>query len=390
MLAQALHENGSITYIRTDSFNISKEAIDGVREFIAKNETCEYLPKTANTYSKGGKAAASAQEAHECIRPTDVSDKGSDIDDSDQKKMYELIRSRFIACQMTPMIVDTVTYNVKASSGHDLIAKGQTIRFDGWAKVYKYSNTKEETLPNCEKGEVLDLKDIQKTKHTTQPPPRYKEGSLVEKLEKEGVGRPSTYASIMESIQNRGYVEKVPGKKGALQATELGLKVFDFLDKNFADFIMNIQFTAKMEEDLDKIEHGETTFLDVVDTVYNVMQVEIKKAEKDSPKKKDVTTGEKCQTCDGGYIVQRHGKFGDFFACDQYPKCKSVFTKDEDGKFIVKVKVAYKTTGKKCPECEKHGRKGELIERKNKKDGSTFYGCSQYPKCRFSASELDS
>ena len=389
MIAQALYEKGKITYIRTDSYNISKEAVDSVRTFIKESTSSKYLPAKPNIYVKKSKLKAGAQEAHECIRPTDNKDSGSDLDDSDHKKMYQLIRSRFVACQMTPMLVNTVTYTVASSTKKKLIAKGQTIKFDGWSKVYKYSMTKEEVLPVCVEGEKLDLKDSKRTKHSTQPPPRYKEGSLVEKMEKEGVGRPSTYASIMDSIQKRGYVEKTKGKNGSLQATELGLRVFEFLNKNFSDFIMNLAFTANMEEDLDKIEHGEKTYVDVVDAVYKVMQAEIKKAEKDSPKKKDVTTGEKCKSCENGYIVQRHGKFGDFYSCDQYPKCKSVYVKDDDGKFNVKKRAVAKTTGKKCPECEKNGRKGEMVERKNKKDGSMFYGCSLYPKCRCSKSELD-
>jgi DNA topoisomerase-1 len=161
---------------------------------------------------------------------------GDDISEPDEKKLYNLIRSRFVACQMTPMVLDTVTYTIKSSCGKQLIAKGQTLKFDGWSKVYKHVNTQENDLPMVKENEKLSLKDISKTKHTTQPPPRYNEASLVKKMESEGVGRPSTYASIMESIQKRGYVEKVKGSKGSLGATDLGLRDFDFLESNFKDF----------------------------------------------------------------------------------------------------------------------------------------------------------
>jgi len=381
-LSQKLYESGLVSYIRTDSFNIAKEAVDQVRAFLSKNVKCEYIPKAPNVFKKNAKS--SSQEAHECIRPTDCSNVGNDLS-TDEKKLYKLIRERFVACQMAPMVVDTVTYEIKASTGHQLIAKGQTIRFDGWTKVYKYVSKKDVTLPCVEDGEKLDLKKLDKIKGTTKPPPRYSEGSLIKKMEDEGVGRPSTYPAIMENIQQRGYVKKID-KKGMLQATELGIKVFEYLEDNFKDFIMDIHYTATLESDLDIIEDGKKTYCEVVSCVYDMMMTEVTKARGEQmPVPKGST---KCLCCDSGTIVEKHGKFGIFYACDQYPKCKSIFELNEEGIFVKKeYKSAGKSSGRPCPECEKAGRKGVLVKRNNKKDNSTFYGCSAYPKCKNTESD---
>ncbi len=386
MLAQKLYESGLCSYIRTDSFNISDEAMTEVRNYIEKTIDKTYLPSQPNVYKK--KSKASAQEAHECIRPTHCDNTGSLIEDTDEKKLYELIRSRFIACQMKPMIMDTVSYTIKADCGNILVAKGQTIKFDGWSKVYKYTNTQETELPIVKEGEGLDLKDIKMTKHTTQPPSRYNEASLVKKMESEGVGRPSTYSSIMESIQKRGYVEKIKGK-GALGSSELGMKVFDFLELNFKDFFMDIGFTASMEDDLSHIADGDKDYLSVIQSIYEILQEEVKKVktnDKNAQKNEDATTGEKCKVCEEGFIVKRHGKFGDFFACNKYPTCKTAYLEIEEGQFKIKEKKVSKSTGNPCPECKKKGMKGELLERSNKRDGSVFFGCSLYPKCRYTFS----
>ena len=377
-IAQKLYEQGLLTYIRTDSYNISPEAISEVRSFMKQSFDKKYIPEKPNIYKKKSKAAS--QEAHECIRPTDSNNKGDNIFDSDEKKLYTLVWKRFVASQMTPMILDTVTYSVKASCGKNLIAKGQTVKFDGWSKVYSFSKTQENELPYIEEKEKLDLKDIKKTKHTTQPPPRYNEASLVKKLESEGIGRPSTYSSIMESIKKRGYVDFAKGKSGSLSATELGMQIFTFLDKHFNDFIMDMSFTANMEDDLGLIASGKKNHLEILQKTYEILMDEIKKARsKDNKiKKDDISTGEKCSVCKKGFIVQKSGKFGDFFACNQYPKCKTVFEKNGDD-YKVKEKKSFKKTGKKCPQCKK----GDLIERKNKRDGNIFYGCSSYPKCKY-------
>ena len=387
-IAQKLYEQGLVTYIRSDSFFIADEAVEQVRELIGKAASDEYLPKKANVYKK--KSSAASQEAHECIRPTDAYNKGDDLEDDSEKKMYKLIRDRFIACQMTPQVVDTVTYNIKSDTKHDLIAKGQTIKFDGWSKIYKYSKTKEEILPEAFEKEELDLKKIKKSKHTTKPPARYNEGSLAKEMEKEGVGRPSTRDSIITSIQKKGYVEKGDGTEGkskkSLVATTLGMQICDYLQPNFKDFFMDIKYTSALENQLDDIANGDRGFLEVLNEVYGTLSDHIKNAggeEKDGP----VSTGQKCTVCKKEDIVERTGRFGKFFACNDYKDCKTVYVKDEDGKFTVKKKKPQKKVGRKCPECEKKGRDGDLLERTNKKTGDKFVGCSQFSKgCRYSES----
>ena len=382
-IAQKLYEQGKVTYIRTDSFTIADEAVEEVRELIKTSGSPDYLPSVPNVYKK--KSSAAAQEAHECIRPSHLSDKGADLEDESEKKMYKIIRDRFIACQMTPQVVDVVVYHIKASSGHVLVARGQTIKFDGWSKIYKYSKTKEEVLPDATENEELKLKDIKKTKHSTQPPARLSEKKLSEMMEKEGVGRPSTRDVIITSIQKKGYVEKEKGKgKKGLVATILGMKINDYLSPNFKDFFMDIKYTASIENDVNEIAHGNKQFLGVLNEFYDVLKEQIKKAggeEKKEPHK----MGAKCTVCKEGEILEKEGKFGKFFACSRYKEgCKVVYVQDEEGNFSVKKKKEVKKLGRKCPECEKKGRDGELVERSNSKSGDKFIGCNKYPACRYS------
>ncbi len=390
-LAQELYNKGFTTYIRTDSYNIADEAMDEVRKMIKKSAGEKYLPSSPNKYAKKSAAAKSAQEAHECIRPTDCSDAGGELN-GDEKKLYKLIRERFVACQMAPMIVDTVVYKIKTSSGHSLIARGQTIKFDGWSKVYHYSKAKDEILPLAEDKESLNLIDVKMSEHKTQAPARYNEGSLIKKLEAEGVGRPSTYATMVGGIQERGYVEKVPGKKDALQATKLGMSICDYLVEHFNDFIMDIHFTALLEADLDIIEEGNKNFFDVVSATYKIMLEKISGAT-GTP----VVNETKCLKCKEGNIVERNGKFGIFYACDQWPSCKCIYVLKEDGVFALKnsekkssdssgdassnsAKKSTKENDGACPDCEKKKLKGVLVKR-NGAHG-VFYGCSSYPKCK--------
>ena len=380
--AQKLYENGLCTYIRTDSFSISEESLNGVRDYISSNYDKKYLSKTPNKYSKG--KDSSSQEAHECIRPTNVEDDGSDILNPDERKLYQLLRKRFIACQMSNCVMNTVTYELDSSSKHKLVAKGQSIKFDGWRHVFDFSKTKEEILPDMKEGIDLTLRDLDKSKHTTQPPPRYNEGSLIKKMEKDGVGRPSTYPAIMESVQKRLYVTTIKGKKGQLQVTDLGLEVEKFLDDNFnKDFFMDIKFTSELEKQLDSISSGESSFLETVQRTYDLMMNKIK----------DVTgeegfgtnsTDEPCKKCKKGFIVERNGKFGKFYTCDAYPKCKTIYVLEGD-KFKIKENSVSKTTGVSCDKCKK----GKFIQRKNRKDGTFFYGCSDYPKCKNTLREED-
>jgi len=385
VLAQKLYEEGLVSYIRTDSYSISKEAMDEVRELIKDNNTPKYLPQSPNTYEK--KSGASAQEAHECIRPTHINESGDTIDDDNEKKMYKLIRDRFIACQMTPMIVDIVEYNIKTNTGHTLIARGQTIQFDGWYKSYKYAKAKEEDLPEVSKGESLKLNEIKCTKHSTKPPPRYKDGSLISKMEADGVGRPSTWETIIKNINDKGYVAKLSKNEGGgYKATDLGLKLFDFLQPKFQDFFMDIKYTSGVEDELNDIAKGNKNFLQVIEAFYEFLSKHIKDLKENSePSAPPTTTGQKCIVCEEGEIVERNGRFGKFYSCNKYPKCKTIYVQDENGKFSIKQKKdkKVKKTGKKCPDCEKNGRTGELIERINKNNGTCFLGCENWPKCKY-------
>jgi len=368
-VAQNLYQGGRISYIRSDSYSISQEALDAVRKFIGDMAGQRYIPAEPCTYAK--KSSAAAQEAHECIRPTHVDDSGDDIEDDDEKKMYNLVRDRFIACQMKPMVVNSVKYTVKASCGETLVARGQSIVFDGFTKVWRHTKTSNEMLPKAEKGEKLDLKDSKCVANETKPPDRFSDGSLVEKMEADGVGRPATRASILKSLVEKGYVKK---DKSAFVPLPIGMRIVEFLAPNFVDFFMDIKFTARLEEELDEIAHGKLKFLDVVTKVYDKLKEEIGKAEKNKVEK---GTGQKCTACKEGEIVEKFGKTGQFFACNKYPDCKSVYVKGEDGKFIERPKKdPPKKAPGKCPKCG-----SDLFFRKSMY--GAFVGCGGYPKCKY-------
>ena len=362
-VAQSLYENGQITYPRTDSFNIADEAVDSVRNLISTNLDKTYLPATVNKYSK--KSSVAAQEAHECIRPTDIARRPESLS-GDDKALYQLVRERFVACQMSPMILDTVVYTIKTNSPHNLVAKGQTIRFDGWSKIWHYKKTDEETLPNADEGEALQLQDLQCPKHSTKPPDRYSEVSLPKKMETEGVGRPATRAPIIQSIQDKGYVAK---DKKAFVPTDLGRQICNYLTPKFNDFFMDVKFTARLEEDLDLITKGKKDYLGVVAPVYEIIKQKIGPVP-DPPK----PTGEKCSVCKTGEIMEKTGKHGIFYSCGRYPDCKTIFIKDGH-KFSVK-DISIKPTGVSCSVCET----GQVVE----KQGAygAFFCCNRYPECK--------
>lgn len=369
-VAQTLYEAGVTTYLRTDSYNISKEALDEVRDHI-KGIGNDYLPKSPNMYKK--KSSAASQEAHECIRPTHVADTCPQLTGND-KRLYDLIRARFIACQMSPMLVDTVTYHIGTDVGNSLIARGQVVKFDGWFKAYPYTSVKDSLLPEVTEGEKLSLRNLDKSQHSTQPPPRYNDGSLVEKMEEEGVGRPSTRASILKSIRDKGYIEK-DGK--AFIPTELGMRISDYLTPAFKDFFMDLKFTAGLEEDLDLIADSKKSYLSVVKTVNDLLVEKVAKAKKSAPKKKGIETGHKCPECGKGNVVEKFSRYGRFFCCDSYPTCKVILVKNEDGEFVPKEKnKAKKEYGPDpCPKCG-----GKMVLRSSRY--GKFYGCAAYPKCR--------
>jgi DNA topoisomerase-1 len=273
------------------------------------------------------------------------------------------------------MVVNTVTYTIKADSGHMLIAKGQSIKFDGWYKIYTYAKTKDSILPDAEEGENLDLKECNRSKHETQPPARYNDASLLKIMEKEGVGRPSTRANLIGMLLKKEYVEKQKGGKG-FHATPLGMKISDYLSPRFKDFFMDITYTAALEDDLNEIAEGRKTFLEVVNMVYETLQDHIKDAKDIPVDKKVVDTGEKCTACKKHNIVEKDGRYGKFFTCAGYPDCKQIFEKDENGKFVEKQKKVAKKTGQKCQKCKD----GNIVEKKGK--FGVFYACDNYPKCK--------
>ncbi|MCD6283664.1 type I DNA topoisomerase [bacterium] len=356
-IAQNLYENGLITYHRTDSLNLSNYALLDAKEFIIKNYGKEYWPGFSRKYKAKGKV----QEAHEAIRPTQPSLAPQNLSEKDKNKqrLYELIWRRFIACQMSCAEFDSTIADIFAKN-YIFRARGQILKFDGFLKVYPIK-FKETQLPNLEINEILKLIKIIPSSHLTQPPPRYTEATLIKTLEEYGIGRPSTYAPIIFTIQQRNYVEKIEGK---FRPTEIGFIANDILVENFPN-ILDIKFTARMEEDLDKIAKGEKQWIPVISEFYKPFEKNLKE-KYEIVKKKNITekTNKKCPLC-GAPLVIKLGKFGKFYACSNFPKCK----------YTEKI---IKSLGIKCPKCKE----GEIVERKTKK-GKIFYGCSKYPDCDF-------
>lgn len=372
-VAQNLFETGRVTYHRTDSYAISSEAMDDVRAYI-KDTYPDCLPDKPHFYSK--KSSVASLEAHECVHPTNPADPCPDLS-GDAKRLYDLIRARFTACQMKPMIVNTVKYTIQASSGHVLTASGQTIKEEGWYKAYPYSKVKDELLPIATEGEELILVTVEDSKHSTQPPPRFNDGSLVDHMEARSIGRPSTRAAIIKALHDKGYVDK-DGK--AFVPTELGNKICDFLEPRFIDFFMDYKFTAGIEEELDKLANGTALYMDVVSKVYSALKAKVSEVKASIPKKEKVLAGGKCVVCKTGDVLEKESRFGKFYCCSLYPKCKAILTKNDDGTFSEKKRAPKpETTGEKCPDCHK----GELILRTNHAKGTHFYGCSAYPRCRY-------
>ncbi len=357
--AQTLYEKGYITYHRTDSFNLSKSSQETAKKLIIKDFGEKYWPGYPRNYKTKSK---SAQEAHEAIRPTSPKKRPGDSKlNSRQNNLYKLIWQRFVASQMSQARFDSSRVNIKAGD-YTLRASGQTLKFDGFLKVYPLK-TKETKLPSLEKGDQLKLKEVAPLQHFTQPPARYNEASLVKTLEKEGIGRPSTYALIIDTIQRRNYVRKNEEKR--FEPTEIGKKVNDLLVRHFPA-VVNLKFTAEMEKKLDKIAQGKAKWTDVLKRFYQPFIKNLKNKEKEITKV-DLTekVKEKCPEC-GAPLLIRWGRFGRFYACSNFPNCK--YTRS-----LEKPKL-----GVKCPKCKK----GELIEKRTGK-GKIFYACNQYPQCDY-------
>ena len=372
LIAQQLYEGielgdgetvGLITYMRTDSVNISQEAIERVRKFIESNFGKKYLPEEPNKY----KSKKSAQEAHEAIRPSDVFRKPEEIKkflDEDQFKLYQLIWNRFVSCQMTPAVYQSK--KIEITAGRFLFGvSGSTLLFDGFLAVNREEKEEEAKLDltHYQEGDELTLKNIKPTQHFTKPPPRYSEASLVKALEEDGIGRPSTYASTIQTLVFRNYVVR---ERGYLSPTELGIQICDLLLEYFK-IIMDISFTAKMEEDLDLIEEGKMTYPELLNEFYKPFKEELDHAE-ENIEKTQTFVDRNCPTC-GRKMVVKWGRRGKFLSCSGFPECTF------DQPFL---------SGVKCPQ---PGCDGELVKRRSRK-GQYFYGCSNYPKCNYVANKL--
>jgi DNA topoisomerase I len=486
MIAQRLYEGvelgeegsvGLITYMRTDSTRVAPEAIQEVREYVGKEYGPQYLPEQPNTY----KEKKEAQGAHEAIRPSSAARHPDLIKQylkEDEFKVYKLIWQRFVASQITPAVFDQTTVDIDAKNGNDVSwfrVTGSVLKFDGFLKVYEESKEgKDEEdeelkhkLPALDAGQKLTLKELKPEQHFTEPPPRFNEASLVKELEERGIGRPSTYAAILTTIQERQYVQKLGGK---FTPTEIGLVVTDLLVENFRD-IFDLQYTARLEEELDEIEEGKEKWTDALADFYKKFQKDLKYAEKhmENIKRMEKPTDEKCEVCGsplvikwgkhgsfyacstydkddpntckftkenpinlpdldsadiqettqeeycencGRVMVLKRGRFGQFMACTGYPDCKTTRRLDQ-GKRVPDIPldelcpkcgrnmmirhgrfgeftacsgypeckyVKQNFIGVKCPDCKE----GDLVEKRARK-GNTFYGCGNYPKCKFTS-----
>lgn len=353
---------GLITYMRTDSVRVSNEAKESARNYINVAFGEEYVPKVSREF-KGKK---NIQDAHEAIRPTSIELSPDKIKNSltkDQYKVYDLIWKRFIASQMEDCIMDTISVVIE-NGEYNLKANGSSVNFDGFMKLYKYNeenDSNNSNFPKLTEGEELKKVKIDGIQHFTQPPARFSEASLVKTLEENGIGRPSTYAPIISTLLDRKYVQR---EKRNLIPTELGIIVNNIVSEFFKQ-IVDMEFTAEMENKLDNIEAGKENWRDIVKKFYKPLEAAIEIAEKEVAKVtiEDEVTDVICEKC-GKNMVIKHGRFGDFLACPGYPECKNT-------------KPIVKELDVPCPDCG-----GKVLLRKSKK-GKKFYGCSNYPECKF-------
>ncbi|MBI4040365.1 MAG: type I DNA topoisomerase [Deltaproteobacteria bacterium] len=441
MLAQKLYEGielgegesqGLITYMRTDSTRVSDEAIAEVRRYIQQKYGADYLPPTPHVYKSGKQA----QQAHEAIRPTSLEftpDRVKSYLDRDLFRLYELIWNRFLACQMKPAVFDQTTVIIDAAGQkrqYQFKAHGNILKFPGFLAVYQQDQ--EETqkgkeddngaddvqdqdrlLPELAEKETLNFEKLTPYQHFTEPPPRYSEASLVKALEENGIGRPSTYASIMGAIQNRDYVVK---QEGRFFPTDLGKLVADLLIESFPK-IMDIAFTAGMEEKLDEVEEGKVNWVEMLKTFYAPFEKNLKLAKKEmrNVKGEETKTDYTCEKCNAPMVI-KWGRHGKFLACSAYPECKNTkeISISQDGGVTVQPK---ETTDEKCENCQspmavKQGRFGKFLAcsaypeckttkpfhigigcpqpecggnlvEKRTRSKKIFYGCSKYPNCQF-------
>ena len=414
---------GLITYMRTDSTRVSDEALTNVRDMIKEKYGDKYVPDEPNVYKK----KKSAQDAHEAIRPTSADRTPESIKSKltkDEFALYELVWKRFVSSQMTPAQMDVTTVDVKAQD-YTIRATGSILIFDGFLKVYEETSDQptaeaqtdgDKLLPaSLAEGDKLKLLDLEQKQHFTQPPARYTEAMLIKDMEEKGIGRPSTYAGIMETIQEREYCKT---EERRLSPTELGMLVTDLLVENFPD-IVNVEFTAKMEGNLDLVEEGNKEWTVALDDFYKPFEKDLEKAKKHmrNIKEEAEKTDHKCEKCGKGMVI-KFGRFGKFLACSGYPECKNTMQIEKDGSIAEKPETPPdEPTDHKCEKCGspmviKTGRfgryiacekypeckttkqistgikcpnkdcKGELVKRRTK-GGRFFYGCDKYPECDF-------
>jgi DNA topoisomerase-1 len=418
-VAQQLYEGievlgevrGLVTYMRTDSVRVADEAVVSVRQEIDKMFGSEYVPEKPNQY----KTKRSAQDAHEAIRPTDVELHPEKIKDAltvDQAKLYELVWKRFVASQMKPHVLNVTRVDIEAGA-YTLRATGSSTKFPGFSRLYTESKEEEEvgTVPaQIAAGEALALNDLFPEQHFTKPPPRFSEASLVKELEAKGIGRPSTYAQIISTLQDREYVDRSNGRN--FIGTERGHTVNKFLVDTFPN-IFDVQFTAKMEDELDRIEDGEENWVESVRRFYGswkgfLDEANAKRKELKAAFQEETTVD--CEEC-GRNMVVKWGRNGRFLACPGYPQCKNTKPLEEDEEAATTDEICVQCespmvvkTGRygrflACsayPECRnvkpfalgidcpEEGCEGELVEKQSRK-GKVFFGCNQYPSCKFAS-----
>jgi DNA topoisomerase-1 len=383
-VAQGLYEGveigtdtvGLITYMRTDSTRVADEAVHAVRTYIRDEYGSPYLPQRPNRY----RSRKGAQDAHEAIRPTDVRRTPDAVRGhltAEQHRLYDLIWKRFVASQMEAAVLDTTTVDVGAGR-YTFRATGAVLRFDGFRKVYLESREDEEgeleerQLPALREGEALRLRALSPRQHFTEPPPRFTEALLVKELEERGIGRPSTYAAIISTIQKRGYVLR---EKGRFAPTDVGELVTAMLVRSFPD-ILDVAFTANMESELDEIEEGKRDWIAMMHAFYGPFTKALAHAAErmyEAKKTAEQVTDDVCNEC-GRPMAVRWGRYGRFLGCTGYPDCTN--TRPLNGAAAPPTEPA--ATGVACPECHK----GELVERTSRR-GRTFFGCSSYPACKF-------
>ncbi len=393
MVAQQLYEGidlgkdgliGLITYMRTDSTNVSEQAQKDARSYIEQRFGKPYMPEKAPIYRTKAKGA---QEAHEAIRPTAVPRVPSTLNgllSAEQMKLYTLIWERFVASQMSNAVYNTIRVDINAGPKDDdsrylLRASGQTIKFPGFLALYEETRDEDlaadddegRILPEMRVNELLDLLRLRPQQHFTQPPPRFTEATLVRALEEYGIGRPSTYAPTMAVIQERDYVEKQDKR---LKPTETGKVVNDLLVEYFPD-IMDYQFTARMEDELDEVAEGHTAWRPMLRSFYNPFEQQLSNARQNMPRVQQTEyVGRTCPTCGEGDLIVKYGRWGKFIGCTNYPECKHT-------------EPYLEYTGVPCPQCGP-SEGGELVVRRDRR-GRSFFGCARYPDCDYSTWKLD-